>query len=271
MPFDEPWFDTTLCLIGGSWQPAPATLTLVNPSDGSALAEIARGGPAEVDAAVAAATGALAGDWGRLTATERGRILSAIGQRILDRVDDLARLEALDVGKPLTQARDDAVAMARYMEFYGGAADKVMGETIPYLDGYTVYTLREPHGVTGHIETDDQGNREVVVDSNRTAQVLPGEYYGYISSAIAEQFIYDANYINLRQVRIGYELPDVWLDQTPLQRVRASIVGRNLFYLYDSVPNVNPGAEYNSASTPGLEYASVPQTRNFGFELRVTF
>ena len=41
--------------------------------------------------------------------------------------------------------------MARYMEFYAGAADKVMGETIPYLDGYTVYTLREPHGVTGHI------------------------------------------------------------------------------------------------------------------------
>ena len=41
--------------------------------------------------------------------------------------------------------------MARYMEFYGGAADKVMGETIPYLDSYTVYTLREPHGVTGHI------------------------------------------------------------------------------------------------------------------------
>jgi aldehyde dehydrogenase (NAD+) len=66
-------------------------------------------------------------------------------------VDDLARLEAMDVGKPLTQARADAIALARYCEFYGGAADKVMGETIPYLDGYTVYTLREPHGVTGHI------------------------------------------------------------------------------------------------------------------------
>ncbi|NCM98271.1 MAG: aldehyde dehydrogenase family protein, partial [Rhodobacterales bacterium] len=48
-------------------------------------------------------------------------------------------------------ARADALALARYMEFYGGAADKVMGETIPYLDGYTVYTLRQPHGVTGHI------------------------------------------------------------------------------------------------------------------------
>ncbi len=63
----------------------------------------------------------------------------------------LARLEAADVGKPLKQARADAVALARYMEFYGGAADKIHGETIPYLDGYTVYTLREPHGVTAHI------------------------------------------------------------------------------------------------------------------------
>jgi len=58
---------------------------------------------------------------------------------------------ALDVGKPLKQARADVIALARYMEFYAGACDKLHGETIPYLDGYTVYTLREPHGVTGHI------------------------------------------------------------------------------------------------------------------------
>jgi len=51
----------------------------------------------------------------------------------------------------LKQARADALALARYCEFYGGAADKLMGESIPYLDGYTVYTLREPHGVTAHI------------------------------------------------------------------------------------------------------------------------
>ncbi len=80
-----------------------------------------------------------------------GRILARIGQQVLERTDDLARLEALDVGKPLKQARADVLALARYMEFYGGAADKIMGQTIPYLDGYTVYTLREPHGVTGHI------------------------------------------------------------------------------------------------------------------------
>ncbi len=104
-----------------------------------------------MDRAVAAARGAMNGEWGRLPAAERGRILTRIGHKVLERVEELARLEATDVGKPLKQARADAVALARYMEFYGGAADKVMGETIPYLDGYTVYTLRQPHGVTGHI------------------------------------------------------------------------------------------------------------------------
>jgi aldehyde dehydrogenase (NAD+) len=91
------------------------------------------------------------GDWGRMTATQRGRILCRIGQLVQEQSEALAQLEAADVGKPIGQARADALALARYMEFYGGAADKVHGETIPYQDGYTVYTLREPHGVTGHI------------------------------------------------------------------------------------------------------------------------
>ncbi len=149
----EIWFDPTKCFIGGQWV-APAkgqTLTLENPSDGTPICEIARGTAEDIDAAVAAARTALKGEWGKLPALERGRILTRIGQKVLERVDELAALEARDVGKPLKQARADAVALARYMEFYGGAADKIHGETIPYLDGYTVYTLREPHGVTGHI------------------------------------------------------------------------------------------------------------------------
>ena len=150
---DPLWFDPSLCLIGGTWVPAAngQTLPLINPSDGSDICRIARGDAADMDKAVASAQAAFEGDWGRMTALERGRILTRIGQLVLERIDQLATLEAWDVGKPLTQARADAVALARYMEFYGGAADKVMGETIPYLDGYTVYTLREPHGVTGHI------------------------------------------------------------------------------------------------------------------------
>lgn len=152
MSFTIP-FDPSLLLIGGAWRAAAsgATLPLDDPSDGSELARIARGGPADIDAAVQAAQAALDGDWGRLTAAERGRLLAAIGRRVLDNVELLAQLEARDVGKPLKQGRADAIALARYLEFYGGAADKVHGETLPFQSGYTALTLREPHGVTGHI------------------------------------------------------------------------------------------------------------------------
>lgn len=145
------WFDPAEMLIGGRWVRADATLPVHDPSTGAAIAEIPRGTAGDIDAAVAAATAARAGEWGGLTAPERGRILSRIGQAVLAHIDRLAVLESLDVGKPLKQARADVVALARYCEFYGGAADKVMGETIPFQNGYTVWTLREPHGVTGHI------------------------------------------------------------------------------------------------------------------------
>jgi len=147
------WFDADKCFIDGRWV-APQSgerLPVEDPSRGVEIGEIARGQAADIDAAVEAAERALHGPWGRLTATERGRLLAKLAELISARVEELARIEAFDVGKPLKQARADALAMARYMEFYAGAADKVMGETIPYLDGYTVYTLREPHGVTGHI------------------------------------------------------------------------------------------------------------------------
>ena len=150
MGLEALWYAPGAVHIGGTWTEVGG-LPLENPSTGETMGEIARGTAAHVDAAVVAARAALQGDWGRCTAAERGRLLSRLGQLVLAHADRLAEIEAADVGKPLKQARADAVALARYCEFYGGAADKVMGETIPYLAGYTVYTLREPHGVTGHI------------------------------------------------------------------------------------------------------------------------
>jgi aldehyde dehydrogenase (NAD+) len=141
------------CMIGGRWI-SPANhecLSLINPSDGSVLCDIAKGSKEDIDQAVFAAESALQGIWGKTTAAERGRILARLGHLVLEHTDELATLEAQDVGKPYKQARADVLALARYMEFYAGAADKLHGQTIPYLDGYTVYSLREPHGVTGHI------------------------------------------------------------------------------------------------------------------------
>lgn len=153
MPIRALDVDPAHCLIAGKWTPCAsgALLPLINPSDGSNLCEIARGNADDIDRAVAAARAAYDGPWGRATAVERGRILYKIGVLVLENIDAMAQMEALDVGKPLSQARADVVALARYMEFYAGAVDKLHGQTIPYLDGYTVYTLREPHGVTGHI------------------------------------------------------------------------------------------------------------------------
>jgi aldehyde dehydrogenase (NAD+) len=150
MGLEALWFAPGTVHIGGRWAEVGG-LPLENPSTGEQMGEIARGTADHIDAGVSAARSALNGEWGRLTAAERGRLLSRLGALVLEHADRLAQIEAADVGKPLRQARADAVALARYCEFYGGAADKVMGETIPYLAGYTVYTLREPHGVTGHI------------------------------------------------------------------------------------------------------------------------
>ena len=81
-------FDPTLLFIGGRWQAPRDTLPLFNPSTGEPLARIARGTAGDVDAAVAAAQTALEGDWGRLTATERGRILMKMSALVLEQADD---------------------------------------------------------------------------------------------------------------------------------------------------------------------------------------
>jgi aldehyde dehydrogenase (NAD+) len=140
-------------LIGGKWQAAASeeTISMVSPSDGKEIGRVPRGARSDVDRAVAAARRAYEGVWGNTPAVERGRLLSRLGALILDHHEELAQIEAADTGKPLAQARTDVTVCARYFEFYGGAADKLHGETIPYLDGYQVMILREPRGVTGHI------------------------------------------------------------------------------------------------------------------------
>ncbi len=130
---------------------AGARLPVTDPSRGTECAQIARGTSADIDRAIGSARAAFQGRWGGLAAMERGRVLQRWSQAVLAHQEELAQIEAMDTGKPISQARADAVALARYFEFYAGAADKLHGQTIPYQSGYTVMTLREPHGVTGHI------------------------------------------------------------------------------------------------------------------------
>ena len=137
--------------IAGRWVASGATLPVINPSDGAKMAEIARGGAAEIEAAVAAGQAAMAGPWGKTDAVLRGRLLLKLAELIRRDSEKLARMESEDVGKPMTLARNDVAVCARYFEYYGGAADKVHGDTIPFQNGFSVMTFYEPHGVTGHI------------------------------------------------------------------------------------------------------------------------
>jgi aldehyde dehydrogenase (NAD+) len=127
------------------------TIPVIDPSDGQPFDELQRGTDEDIDAAVQAARKCYDGVWSRLSAAERGRLLMRLSNKVAEHAQELADLEQRDCGKPTKQARADALALVRYFEFYAGACDKLHGETIPYQDGYSVFTWREPHGVTGHV------------------------------------------------------------------------------------------------------------------------
>ena len=141
-------------LIDNRWENAEtgATIPVIAPAVGLEFARIAAATEDDVDRAVRAARRALeTGAWGRMAPAERGRLLLRMAIVVADHAEELAQLEARDTGKPIKQARNDIVAAARYFEFYGGGADKVHGETLPFLNGHFATTERVPHGVTAHI------------------------------------------------------------------------------------------------------------------------
>ena len=127
-------------------------IDVASPSDGKVFSSIPASNAADVDRAVRSAHEAFhEGPWSRMPAVERGRCLTRLFQLVEKNGDELAALESRDTGKPVRQGRADVTATMRYYEFYGGAGDKIHGDTIPFLDGYTALTLREPHGVVAGI------------------------------------------------------------------------------------------------------------------------
>lgn len=140
--------------INGEWTKSAneAVIDVLNPSSSEKIGEIPRGTKEDVDRAVRAAAAAFrTEEWRSYSAFDRGDLLFAIADKMQESKDELAELETTDVGKPLSQAYADVDAAIRYFRFYGGAADKVMGDTIPIQDGLLDYVVREPVGVTAHI------------------------------------------------------------------------------------------------------------------------
>lgn len=113
---------------------------------------MASGTEEDVDAAVEAARKAFESpDWRDLDPSKRGRLLWLLGQQVRDHFEELARLESLNEGKPLREAKGDMAYVYKLFEYYAGLADKIQGDTIPVPGARLDYTLRDPLGVTAHI------------------------------------------------------------------------------------------------------------------------
>jgi acyl-CoA reductase-like NAD-dependent aldehyde dehydrogenase len=140
--------------INNEWRDADAggTLDVINPATEDTIASVPSAGQSDLDRAVAAARAALDGPWGRLSARERGRLVWNVGEKLMEKADEIARLETLHNGKPIFESRQIEVpAAAECFQYFAGWADKIHGETIPVKGNYLTYTLREPVGVVAAI------------------------------------------------------------------------------------------------------------------------
>jgi acyl-CoA reductase-like NAD-dependent aldehyde dehydrogenase len=141
---------TELLVLGGEGRPAAEgkTFGVIEPGTGAPMAEVSEAGPEDARRAVDVAVRAFdEGPWPRTPATLRGRVLLRASAMVRDRLEDLARLEARNVGKPIRDARDEIGIVADTLEYWGGAANKIFGETVPIQDPGLDVTLREPVGV----------------------------------------------------------------------------------------------------------------------------
>ncbi|MGE5834759.1 MAG: aldehyde dehydrogenase family protein [Acidobacteriota bacterium] len=146
--------DRKQLLIGAEWRDAEGgkTLPVINPATEEVIAEIGAASKSDVDATVAAARAALTGPWGKLSARERGRLIWRVGEKLVEQIDQVARLETLHNGKPITESRHIEIPMAaECLQYFAGWADKIHGETVPVKGNALVYTTREPLGVVAAI------------------------------------------------------------------------------------------------------------------------
>ncbi|KQV77811.1 aldehyde dehydrogenase [Nocardioides sp. Root122] len=184
------------------------TFETIDPATGEVLADVARGRASDVDAAVDSARRAQPA-WARMTPRDRGEVLQSISDAVAEHHEELARVESLDTGKPLAQARGDVATTSRYFSFYASLADKLFGTSMPMGPGYLDYTVREPLGVSG--------------------QIVPWNYPLQIGSRGAAAALAAGNAVVVKPA-----------EQAPLSLVQLAVIARDAG-LPEGLLNVVPG------------------------------
>ncbi len=155
LSFAPPEVRQTKLLIDGQWVDSVSgkTFDTINPATEEMIAQVAEGDAADIDLAVKAARKAFeTGPWSRMDARDRGILLNRLADLCEQHIDELAALETLDNGKPISDARAaDLPLVIDCFRYYAGWADKVEGKTIPVRGPYFCYTRHEPVGVAGQI------------------------------------------------------------------------------------------------------------------------
>ncbi len=141
--------------IGGKFVESVSgkTFDTINPSTSEVICRVAEGDKVDIDIAVKSARKAFeSGPWGRMSGTDRSRLLNKLADAVESHKDELAALESLDNGKPIVDALDaDLPLSIQCYRYYAGWADKITGQTIPINGNYFCYTRHEPVGVVGQI------------------------------------------------------------------------------------------------------------------------
>ncbi len=147
-------FQTKL-LIDGQWRESVSgkTFETLNPATEEVIASVSEGDAADIDLAVKAARKAFdSGPWRKMDARDRGRLLYKLAELVEKNLEELASLETLDNGKPISESRNaDLPLVIDCLRYYAGWADKIHGRTIPVRGNYFCYSRREPVGVAGQI------------------------------------------------------------------------------------------------------------------------
>ncbi len=185
--------------IDGAWSTpgAGAYLDSVDPTTGAIWARVPRSDASDVERAVSAADRAFtSGPWSTMRPTERGKLLWKMGDRLVERADELAAIETRDNGK---RTRDILPGLQTWLAdsfwYYGGLADKVHGEVLPVdVDGIFNYTRREPFGVVGAITAWNSPlliaiwKMAPALAAGNTMVVKPSEHASASTLALAEVF-----------------------------------------------------------------------------------
>jgi len=139
--------------VDGAWRSSAsgARTTLTNPATEIRLGEVAAAEPADVHAAIESAHRAWETGWRDLPPGRREALLHAVARQLRDHQEEIAQLEMLQIGKPISDARDEAGLGARCFEYYAGAVTKFGGQTLPVARGGFDFTLRQPMGVVACI------------------------------------------------------------------------------------------------------------------------